>query len=285
MPEITDDDVFRSFEIIPGRLIFTPLPNPPHSTDSQYCFTIDDEPWFAYQPLDREFGPPTIVQIHNFYCLTAGVLNSHSELVQFWCTDNAYRFTTAVCYICTFRMVYSHDTVCQVFEQFTKLTPCFMPFNDFSPLPPTHLLSVEGYLKGFYRGFRQNWYCPEKFDAIDYAHYSEGKNGNMNWIVPGKLLALASPYLRRQLPDGYEVALPSDLLAPFKEKGITHIVRLNEKLYDAREFTRAGFRHTELFFDDGTCPPDRIRDAFLRIMNGKDVVALHCRAGVGRTYF
>jgi cell division cycle 14 len=107
----------------------------------------------------------------------------------------------------------------------------------------------------------------------------------MNWIVPGKLLALASPFVQRQLPDGYKVALPSDLIEPFKQKGITHIVRLCERLYDERAFTRAGFRHTELFFDDGSCPPMRIRDTFLRMLNGPDVIALHCRAGIGRTYF
>jgi cell division cycle 14 len=106
----------------------------------------------------------------------------------------------------------------------------------------------------------------------------------MNWIVPGKLLALASPFLERQGPDGYSLVMPSDLINPLKSKGVTHIVRLCEKLYDERIYIRAGFRYTDLFFRDGSIPPNWIKDAFLKIVNGKDVVALHCRAGVGRTY-
>jgi cell division cycle 14 len=158
-----------------------------------------------------------------------------------------------------------------------------MPFSDSSLLPSTHLLTVEWYLKGFSKGVNQHWYSPETFDANDYAHYYESQHGNMNWIIPGKLLAFASPFTQRQLPDGYRVAVPSDLIEPFKQKGINHIIRLNEKLYDERVFTQAGFRHTELIFGDGTCPSVRIRDAFLRILSGNDVVAVHCKAGLGRT--
>jgi cell division cycle 14 len=285
MSEITDADVFQPIEVIPGRLSFTPCQSPPVSNSTQFCFTIDEDPTFIYQPLAREYGPPTILQIHNFYSLASHILDNHSEQILFFCTDNAYRFTTAACYISTFHILYSHVTASQAFSPFVKLAPCFMPFNDSSLLPPTHLLTVEGYLSGFFKGVTQGWYSPDTFDAKDYSHFCESRHGNMNWIVPGKLLALASPFVQRQLPDGYKVALPSDLIEPFKQKGITHVVRLCERLYDERVLTRAGFRHTEMFFDDGACPPVGIRDRFLRVVNGNDVVALHCRAGIGRTYF
>jgi cell division cycle 14 len=234
--------------------------------------------------MDREFGPPSILQLHHFYLLASSILESHSEMVVYYCLDNAYRFTTAACYIGTFRMLYAHVTADEAFAPFARLSACFMLFNDSSLLPPTHLLTVQWYLRGFQKGVSNGWYSPQSFDPSDYEYYSRSSNGDMNWIVPGKLLALATPYMKRRLPDGHEVALPGDLVKVFKTKGITHIVRLNEKLYDERIFTKAGFRHTELFFEDGGCPPVHIREAFLRIINGKDVVALHCRAGIGRTF-
>ncbi len=36
-------------------------------------------------------------------------------------------------------------------------------------------------------------------------------------------------------------------------------------MYDAKRFTDAGFRHYELYFRDGSCPPDTITARFLEI--------------------
>jgi cell division cycle 14 len=48
-------------------------------------------------------------------------------------------------------------------------------------------------------------------------------------------------------------------------------------------FREAGFKHTELYFPDGSNPPDSIVREFLRIVETDDVVAVHCKAGIGRT--
>jgi cell division cycle 14 len=217
--------------------------------------------------------------------LTARLLQSHSELIHFYCFDNAYRFTTAVCSICAFKILNCNASAEDAFRPFAKLAPCFMPFNDASFLPATHLLTVESFVKRFYKGISHGWYSPLTFDVEDYAHDSQSCHGNMNWIIPGKLFAMASPFTEPKLPNGYEVATPADLIEPFKQKGITHVIGLNERFYDEKSFTRAGFHHTDLFFDDGSCPPAKILDSFLRIVSGSDVVALHCKVGLGRTHF
>lgn len=36
-------------------------------------------------------------------------------------------------------------------------------------------------------------------------------------------------------------------------------------MYDAKRFTDGGFRHYELYFPDGSCPPDSITARFLEI--------------------
>ena len=49
------------------------------------------------------------------------------------------------------------------------------------------------------------------------------------------------------------------------------------QMYDAKRFTDAGFRHYELYFPDGSCPPDNLTARFLEIAEreaGK-LVGLH----------
>lgn len=57
--------------------------------------------------------------------------------------------------------------------------------------------------------------------------------------------------------------------------------------YDKRHFTDVGMEHVEMYFDDGTCPTDEIVRDFIdraveQIERGKKV-AVHCKAGLGRT--
>ena len=63
------------------------------------------------------------------------------------------------------------------------------------------------------------------------------------------------------------------------------MVRLNEAdTYDAAVLERAGIAHHDLFFPDCTTPPDDVVERFLDICDGAaGAVAVHCRAGLGRT--
>lgn len=45
-------------------------------------------------------------------------------------------------------------------------------------------------------------------------------------------------------------------------------------MYDAKRFTDAGFRHYELYFPDGSCPPDTITARFLEIAEREGGIAL-----------
>ena len=38
-----------------------------------------------------------------------------------------------------------------------------------------------------------NWFDIQKFNVKDYEFYEKIENGDMNWIVPGKILAFSSP--------------------------------------------------------------------------------------------
>ena len=76
----------------------------------------------------------------------------------------------------------------------------------------------------------------------------------------------------------------SDYFEVFRAKGITTVVRLNNKEYDRTLATAAGFEHHDLFFVDCSTPSDLIVDRFLRIAEeGEGAIAVHCLAGLGRT--
>lgn len=75
-----------------------------------------------------------------------------------------------------------------------------------------------------------------------------------------------------------------DLVAYFKEYGVAAMVRLNNRLYDRNRFIENGIAHHELYFPDGTTPPENILRRFLEICESTPgPVAVHCKAGLGRT--
>lgn len=64
------------------------------------------------------------------------------------------------------------------------------------------------------------------------------------------------------------------------------MVRLNKKMYEERDFIRAGIDHLHQFYIDGSCPPMNILQtvvhAFEQVPQNKGF-AVHCKAGLGRT--
>ncbi|KAF0047438.1 hypothetical protein F2P81_001071 [Scophthalmus maximus] len=124
----------------------------------------------------------------------------------------------------------------------------------------------------------------ESFCVEEYEHYERVENGDMNWIIPGKVLAFSSPHPRSKIENGYPLHAPEAYFAYFCQNNIRAVVRLNRKLYDSRRFENAGFDHHDLFFLDGTLPSDLIMRRFLHVCESTEgAVAVHCKAGLGRT--
>ncbi|XP_056276349.1 dual specificity protein phosphatase CDC14AB-like [Pseudoliparis swirei] len=110
------------------------------------------------------------------------------------------------------------------------------------------------------------------------------EHGDMNWVFPGKLLAFSSPHPHSRMEHGYPLHAPEAYFGYFQQNDVTAVVRLNRKLYDSRRFEDAGFEHHDLFFLDGTAPSDLIIRRFLHICESTEgAVAVHCKAGLGRT--
>ena len=179
-----------------------------------------------------------------------------------------------------------------------------------------------------------NWHRGEVLDVEEYEHYEQVENGDLNWIVPGKLMAFSGPSSQPKHFGGWRTysklgwagcwqnpaenqagdsscwtarqpsralgpttsplrphwlpltlpprlppaAVPEDYIHYFREKGVTSVVRLNKRMYEASRFTSHGVRHYEMYFPDGTCPSEPIMYRFLDTVE-REPGALAVRAG------
>lgn len=166
----------------------------------------------------------------------------------------------------------------------TAQPPKFIGFRDAALGEPTYLLHLHDVLRAVEKAIKLKWFDIATFDADEYELYERVENGDMNWIIPGKILSFCGPHNESRIEDGYPYHSPETYLDYFRATNITTIVRLNMRMYDARKFTDAGFEHVDLFFIDGSTPSEKIVENFIRVVdNAKGAVAVHCKAGLGRT--
>ena len=115
----------------------------------------------------------------------------------------------------------------------------------------------------------------------------------MNVIIPGKFVAFMGPIEQRDAhhryghhPNKYHLNKYSDI---FKNIGVSRVIRLNEEKYDRQSFLDKGIAHNDLFFVDGSTPPDSIVEKFFDVVEShfekanSGAIAIHCKAGLGRT--
>lgn len=139
-----------------------------------------------------------------------------------------------------------------------------------------------------------------------YERYERVDQGDFNWLTPD-FIALASPQhqpitpipttspLYATLPTNSTEVKKSSLPGPFKnvlshfsKRNVGLVVRLNSELYSPTYFTALGINHLDMIFDDGTCPPLHMVKKFIRLAHemitiNHRAIAVHCKAGLGRT--
>ena len=211
--------------------------------------------------------------------------------VYFCTTDDPHRKTNAAVLVGALCVMHLGRAADDAYRPLLPLKP-FAPFRDASCGPSTYHLTVLDCLRGLQRArdahvldFRSPaGSSASAFDCEAYEHYERVENGDLNWAVPGKIIAFSGPHARRTRWAGFQSLTPEDYWEPFKQAGVTAIIRLNKRLYDRRRFTEGGFRHHELYFPDGSCPTGAIVDRFCSLVEAEPgVVAVHCKAGLGRT--
>ncbi|KAJ9516964.1 hypothetical protein QJQ45_027383 [Haematococcus lacustris] len=266
--------------VIDGRLFFCPLRRSVESLRSSnlaatsICYCIDDQ---LVSPLHEAVATTCLLQ----------EADRSKKRLYYYCGPHAQQRSNAAVLIGIYQVVFLNRTAEEAYRPLQAFKP-YMPFRDASCGVSTFHLTVWDVIKGIQKARdvsfidwsvdSTTWNCEE------YEHYEQVENGDLNWIVPGKLVAFSGPAARGNEIAGYRLHTPEDYWDYWRKKGVTAIVRLNKKVYDRKRFTDGGFRHYDLYFPDGSCPSEAILLKFLEIAESEPgALAIHCKAGLGRT--
>lgn len=185
--------------------------------------------------------------------------------------------------------------------------PPLMPFRDAGYSQADYGITVQDVVYGVWRAKEEGFCALPQFDLEEYERYERVDQGDFNWLTPD-FLAFASPQhtpvapilpsspLFATLPSTLEAVdahptLPQpfkNVLKHFSEREIGLVVRLNSELYCPSYFTALGIEHLDMIFDDGTCPTLAVVRKFITLAHEtitvkKKGIAVHCKAGLGRT--
>lgn len=282
---MTDRELADAIEVIPGRLYWASLHSVPKSTAKSHYFSVDNE--FLYEPFFADFGPLNLAWIYKYCKLLEAKLMDPSlagQRIIHYCSHDPQKRANAACLICTYQVIALGKTAGMAYEPFCGIYPPFLPFRDATCGICTFHLTIPDCLAGLEEGIKHRWFDWNRFDVDSYEFFERVENGDMNWILPDKFLAFAGPCPTPTDADGFPAFTPEDYVPVFREANIGLVVRLNKKQYDRRRFIDHGIKHVDLYFLDGSCPSRDIIAKFLHIVeNEPGPVAVHCKAGLGRT--
>lgn len=236
-----------------------------------------------------DFGPSNISHVVRFFGIVESMLEKHQKICLI--STGKQRIPNAVfllsCYM-TFVLKMDAD---EVLAELDSITSHLEPFRDASNLPTSYPLYVKDCLMGLKKAISLKLFSFSSFNLRDYENHERVEQGDFNWVVPSKILALAGPcesnyqkFSSLAIAKGEPTFGFPQLIRYFKDNNIKAIIRLNNHLYKKEIFESEGIQHVDLFFPDGSNPPLWIVNAFIEIcesLNG--AVAVHCKAGLGRT--
>ncbi|XP_075901363.1 dual specificity protein phosphatase CDC14AB isoform X3 [Nelusetta ayraudi] len=281
-----DGELRGAAPFIPERLYFATLRSKPKSTANTHYFCTDDE--LVYENFYADFGPLNIAMLFRYCCKLNKKLKSFAltrkRIVHYSSFDQRKRSNAAVL-IGGYAVIYLQKSPEEAYRALISgSNAAYLPFRDASFGNCTFNLTVLDCLKGIRKALQHGFFDFETFDVDEYEHYERVENGDLNWIVPGKLLAFSGPHARTRVENGYPLHAPEAYFPYFRRGGVEAVVRLNRKQYDGQRFTAGGFQHHHLYFLDGTTPSDIITHRFLNICDScQGALAVHCKAGLGRT--
>ncbi|KAK4047913.1 cell division control protein 14 [Microbotryomycetes sp. JL201] len=263
-----------------------------------HFFTVDDQ--LVYLSFYQDSGPLNAACLYRF-CLHVHTLLEDAGLrdkrIILYSSDEPDKKANAALLIALYAMIVMRWSPADVLHPIACLE--LQPFRDAGYARADFHLSVQSCIYGIHRAIALHLLDLSKFDLVAYETYEKVENGDWNWITPG-FVAFASPVepgyvhgqdqTRSKTIEGGKPKLSrafTNVLDEFETAGVGVVVRLNKKLYDAQHFRDRGMEHIEMYFDDGTNPTMEMCREFIdladRTISGGASVAVHCKAGLGRT--
>ena len=251
-----------------------------------FYFSVDDK--LVYSPLHYDFGPIDISKVYKFTRELLQVLHnpkfSNAPLVYYTNMDPAKRANSAFL-MCAFQVIVHKTPAEEAWKPFSKITPPLLAFRDASNTKEcTYPCTILDCLRGLEYAMKLKWFDFATFDAVKYDYYSRLDVGDINWIIPGKLLAFSGPLDVNRDAKGNWRKTPEDYIPIFHRLKVGTVIRLNDKVYNEEKFKAKGINHKDIIFQDGSCPNQEIIRKFLTTCEQEPkALAIHCKAGLGRT--
>lgn len=274
----------KRIEIIPNRLYWISDNFPPTGFSDSFYFSIDKD--LQYIPYHHDFGPLHIGNVYKFVVEVDRLLNSKtssSTALYHWTGAAPDKRSNSVLLMCAFQVLVLGKTAEEAFDKFKKIKLTLEDYCDASYRPHPYRCSILDCLRGLEYATALGWFNLKSFNLKEYTFYEDVDNGDLNWVVPDKFLAFSTPndgvHRSSRKPFTAEEIVP--VLKKFK---VGLVVRLNDALYDRNKLIRAGIDHRDIFFEDGSCPTlDQIDTFISECESARGAVAVHCKAGLGRT--
>ena len=154
----------------------------------------------------------------------------------------------------------------------------------------SYKLNIRDCLRGLQIGCLTN--CWFTCSALTRFPHTTNAHLDMNWIIPGEILAFKDPTINREKENR---KVSKQIMRELKRCGIRVVVRLNSndhntnieyygKSYNPNDFIKEQFFHYEIPFKDVGVPSTAQANTFVALCErygGK--IAVHCHAGLGRT--
>lgn len=240
----------------------------------------------VYEPFCNDFGPLNLAMTYKF-CVELDKLMKNQAYEKYkiyhYASLAPAKRANAAYLMGSFQVIMLGRSAAEAWGLFASLPP-FPAFRDASFGSCSYSCTILHCLGGLENAMRLGWFHPQTFNVSEYEFHERVENGDFNWIVPGKLLAFSSPSPTPTDEEGYRTFTPEDYVTLFRKLGVSAVVRLNKKTYEATRFTSQGINHYDLYFLDGSVPSEDIVLRFLAIAESeRGAVAVHCKAGLGRT--
>jgi cell division cycle 14 len=261
------------------------------SLDASSFFLFSSHNEITYIPFADDFGPLNLASVSKFIDILKDQIRTRKGRIVVYCVENTPReLTNAVFLLGCFMVIELGCTSAATWECFKELEPKLEMYRDAQSSTPTFRLQLIDCWGGLERANNLGWV--EEYDLDEYTHYNNPLEGDLHAIIPDKLIALRGP---SQLGEGEEYRdvggvrffSPAFYVQPFRDMGVTTVIRLNSRPYDPAPFEAAGIHCLHVDLDEGKAPPPAAVANFLKIVSSTvqagGAVAVHCKEGLGRT--
>lgn len=282
----------NTIEFLKGRVYLGAYDYNPQDTDEIVFFTVEDS--IFYNSFHLDFGPMNIGHLYRFAVIFHEILNdpdNANKAVIFYSSTSTRQRANSACMLCCYMVLVQGWTPHQVLQPLAQVDPPFMPFRDAGYSNADFEITIQDVVYGVWRAKEKRLIDLHSFNLESYERYEHVENGDLNLLTPD-FIAFASP--QEDSRSIGTISSKSHLNQPFRSvlkyfvnNNVQLVVRLNSHLYNKKHFEDVGIKHIDMIFEDGTCPDLSIVKNFVgaaeTIINQGGKIAVHCKAGLGRT--